>query len=264
MSTEEKTFSYYKFKKDLGYEVYLRFEDFEFENQFTDVLNLIGFDKVERDKVKDKNFNPYKTKILKIVKANARVARQINRASFEFGDYGVESVSQMGSYDVYRYKGIGMMIIGEGTLFWELGIKSTHDQVALRTILTRFISFALAPVGVVGFWGVPIEEGFVVMSPKESKFEALFVDLEKSILITYDGIKNLDSDIQILRLDNTLRNEMKKMKREQLLSFLTMNTSHLSYKGTSPAITETILELTELADGYVYPETNFKPRLGTE
>lgn len=260
MENTEKSFSYYKFRKSLDYEVYLRFEDFEFENRFTEVLDLMGFDKLERDKVKDKDFNPYRTKILKVVKANPRVSRQINRSSYEFDEFGPETLSQMGRYDVYRYKGVGMMILGEGTLFWELGIRTTEDHTALRTIFTRFLSFALASVGVVGFWGVPIEEGFVVMSPEASNNEALFVDLEKNIIITYDGIKDLDSDFQILRLDSTLRNEMKKMSREDLLSFLTMNTSHLSYDGSNPAVAETILELSEVAEGFIYPEANFKPR----
>lgn len=260
MDKTEKSFSYYKFRKSLEYEVYIRFEDFEFENRFAGVLELMGFDKLERDKVKNKNFNPFRTKILKVVKANPKVSRQINRSVYEFEKFGPESLSQMGAYEVYRYQGIGMMILGEGTLFWELGIRSTEDQKALRTIFTRFLSFALASVGVVGFWGVPIEEGFVVLGPEAANYEALFVDLEKNILITYDGIKSLDSDIQILRLDPTMRNEMKKMSRESLLSFLTMNTCHLSFDGTNPAVAETILELSEIAMGYIYPEKNFKPR----
>ena len=264
MKQTEKTFSYYQFQKSLNYEVYLRFEDFEFENLFTEVLELMGFHKVERDKIKDKSFNPYKTKILKVVKASPRVSRQISQSSYEYDGFGAESLSQMGAYDVYKYKGIGMMVIGDGTLFWELGIKKTDDQTALRTLLTRFVSFALAPLGIVGFWGVSIDEGFVVMSPEASNYEAIYVDVKKNIMITYDGIKDLSTDLQILRLDSTLRNEVKKMNREQLLSFLTMNTSHLSYTGTIPAISETILELTQIADGFIYPEKNFKPRLETE
>lgn len=264
MKPTEKTFSYYKFQKMLDYEVYLRFEDFEFENLFTEVLDVMGFHKIERDSIKDKSFNPYQTKILKVVKATPRVCRQINQNFFEYNGFGVESLSQMGAYDVYKYKGVGMMVIGTNTLFWELGIKRTDDHNALRTILTRFVSFALAPKGVVGFWGVSIKEGFVVMNPEASNFEAIYVDLEKEILITYDGIKGIAPDLQILRLDSTLRNEAKKMNREQLLSFLTMNTAHLSYTGTIAAISKTILELTHIADGIIYPENNFKPRLDSE
>lgn len=260
MEADKKAFSYYKFRKNLDYEVYLRFEDFDFESLFSETLEVMGFDKIERDKVKDKSFNPFKTKILKVVRATPRVSRQINRTNFEFDEFGPESLSQMGSYDVYRYKGVGMMILGEGTLFWELGIRKVDNPAALRTIFTRFLSFALAPIGVVGFWGVPVEEGFVVMSPESSQFEAIFVDLKKNVLLTFDGVKQLESDIQILRLDKTLRHEMRKMSREELLGFLSMNTSHLSYTGTSRPIADAIMELTEIAEGCIYPEENFKPR----
>ena len=153
------------------------------------------------------------------------------------------------------------MIVGANSLFWELGVRSTENQNALRVILTRFLSFAFAPLGVVGFWGVPIEEGFVVMTPKSSNFESVFIDLKKEKLLTYDGIKNLATDIQILRLDSTLRNEMKKMMKEELVSFLSMNTCHLSYSGIGKELSEAIYELVEISDGVVYPEQNFKPRL---
>ena len=261
MSSEDKSFSYYKYRKDLGYEIYLRFEDFEFENLFGETLDVMGFDKIERDSIKNQSFNPRKTKVLKIVKASPRVSRQINRANFENEDYGPESLSSMGNYDVYKYKGVGMMIVGANSLFWELGVRSTENQNALRVILTRFLSFAFAPLGVVGFWGVPIEEGFVVMTPKSSNFESVFIDLKKEKLLTYDGIKNLATDIQILRLDSTLRNEMKKMMKEELVSFLSMNTCHLSYSGIGKELSEAIYELVEISDGVVYPEKNFKPRL---
>ncbi len=257
----EVNFSYYQFQKDLGYEVYLRFEDFEFENQFSETLEVMGFQKVERDKIKSLAFKQNQTRVLRVIKATPRISRQIGRSDFVFDKYGPESFSQMGSYDVYRYKNVGMMVVGNQNFLWELGVKSTKDQNAIRTILTRYLSFAMAPMGVVGFWGVPIEEGFVVMSPRAANFESVFVDLNKQVLITYDGVKYIEADLQILRLDTTLRDEMKGMKKEQLLSFLSMNTSHISYTGMDTAISSTIWELSQVASGYIYPESNFKPRM---
>ncbi len=259
----DKKFSYYQFQKDLGYEVYLRFEDFDFENQFAETLDLMGFQKVEREKLKHHTFNRSQTRVLSIVKANPRVARQIDRVDFTYDNYGPETYSQMGRYDVYRYKKVGMMILGEHSVLWELGIKSAHNKNAIRTILTRYLSFALAPVGVVGFWGVPVEEGFVVMNPEAANFESIFVDLNKNIIMTYDGVKDLVPDLQILRLDTTLKGEMKVMKREQLLSFLSMNTSHISYTGLEHSIRQSIYELSGVAKGFIYPEENFKPRMNT-
>lgn len=258
--SDDKKFSYYQFKKDLGYQVYLRFEDFEFENGLVSTLELMGFDKIERDEVKSISFQPQLTKVLKVTSANARVSKQINRSDHSFGSYGPESISQMGNYSVYRYKNVGMMILGDGNYLWELGLRATDNESALRVILTRFLSFALAGQGIVGFWGVPVDEGFVVMSPKEASHESFLVDLEKNVLITYDGVVTLSSNLQILRLDPILRNEMKLMSKEELLSFLTMNTTHISYTGLEFVLRNTILDLCQYATGFIYPEKNFKPR----
>lgn len=257
----EQNFSYYQFRKELGYQVYLRFDDFDFENQLTETLEVMGFDKVERDKIKDQSYDMNQTRVLKISKASPRVSRQIDSTDYVFDKYGPESFSRMGDYDVYRYKGVGMMILGEASLLWELGLKNTEDVNALRVILTRFLSFALASRGVVGFWGVPIEEGFVVMSPKASNFESIFIDLNQSAILTFDGKKSIETDMQILRLDSTLSNGIKKMKPENLVSFLSMNTTHLSFDGYDIRLKDTVYELAKIAIGFVYPEDNFKPRL---
>jgi hypothetical protein len=257
----EVKFSYYQFQKKLGYQVYLRFEDFEFENLFTDFLQTMGFDKVERNKVKEIPFDKKNTRVLKIVKASPRVARQIDTSNFGSDHFGAESLSPMGSYNVYKYRNVGMMIFGEGNLLWELGIKSTHDHMALRAIFTRFLSFALVHTGVVGFWGVPVDEGFVVMTPNKSQYESVFVDLNQNALITQDGIKNIDCELQILRLDSTIRDKVIGMKKEALLSFLSTNTCYFSYSGFERELKNTIFELAQVAQGFIYPEENYKPRI---
>ena len=71
----QTSFSYYQFKKDLGYQVYLRFEDLDFETQMAQVLTIMGFDKVERDDVKNINFDPTKTKVLKVTEASHAVSK---------------------------------------------------------------------------------------------------------------------------------------------------------------------------------------------
>jgi hypothetical protein len=260
----EINFSYYQFNKDLGYQIYLRFEDLEFETQLGDVLGIMGFDKVERDNVKNINFDPLQTKVLKITKASPGVSRQITRSDFLSDKYGPESVSKNGRYNVYRYKKVAMMVFSENSGLWELGIKDIGNHDALRVIFTRFLSYALAPVGVVGFWGVPVDEGFVVMSPKAANFEAIFVDIKKNVVITFDGVKSIDHELQILRLDSTLANEARPMSREALISFLTVNTNYLSQYGLSSKIKNALYAICKIADAYIYPQENFKPRQETE
>jgi hypothetical protein len=257
----ESKFSYYQFNEKLNYQVFLRFEDFDFESQLAETLEMMGFNKVERSKVKEIAFDLRQTKVLKIVKASPKLSKQIDTTEFSFDKYGNESISPMGSYSVYKNKNNGMMIFGEGNLLWELGLKASFDHDALRVILTRFLSFALARSGVVGFWGVPVDEGFVVMTPKKAMFESVFIDLKKNVVLTYDGVKPINSELQILRLDESLQDKIMGMKREALLSYLSTNTCYFSYSGFEIGIKDTIFELSQIASGYIYPEGNFKPRL---
>lgn len=260
MKKTESNFSYYQYRSEHDYQVYLRFEDFDFESQITEVLEVIGFDKVERSKVKDISINPTQTKILKITKANARVARQISKSDFIFDKYGPESLSHRGHYKLYRYRSVGLMVLSDNSSLWELGLRSTNNQDALRVIFTRFLSFALAQQGVLGFWGVPVEEGFVVMNPLAANFESVFVDLQKHILLTYDGVKPIDAEVHILRLDATLNQEAKLMSKEELISFLSNNTNYMSYDGFDYKFRSQLYELCRIAHAYIYPEQNFKPR----
>jgi hypothetical protein len=55
----EKKFSYYQFHKELDYQVYLRLEDFDLESQLADIFESMGFDKVERNKIKDRKFSKW-------------------------------------------------------------------------------------------------------------------------------------------------------------------------------------------------------------
>ena len=224
----------------------------------------MGFEKLDREKIKSNVFRRNHTRILRVIKASPKVARQIGSANGMLEKFGPESFSQMGSYDVYRYRNIAMMVTGNHNLLWELGVRSTRDKDALRVIFTRYLSFAFAAEGVVGFWGVPIEEGFVVLNPKGANYESIFIDTKKNLVITYEGVKELDPEMQILRLDPSIKNEMRQMKKEQLLSFLSIHTINLSYSGLDPAMKKGIFELTQIAQGYVYPFDNFKPRMNSK
>ena len=40
----EVNYSYYQFQKTNGYQIYLRFEDFDFETQLSEIVQVMGFD----------------------------------------------------------------------------------------------------------------------------------------------------------------------------------------------------------------------------
>lgn len=258
MSTQNG--SYYQFRKDLGYPVFLRFEDQSFETKLVELITQMGFEKIKDEELKDITFNKHQTKVLKVLPANFRVSKQIDQSN-SMDMYGPENLTLLGSYDVYRYKGLGMMIFGGGNYFWELGLKNVDSQMLqVRVVLTRFLSWALTPLGVIGFWGVPVDEGVVVMKPKEANFESFFIDVNKTKLICVDGVKDVNPGFQLLRLDPTLRDMTKRMRKEELISFLSTNTSYFSYQGLDFTLKQTIYDFAMMVDGYVYPVENFKPR----
>lgn len=263
---KEQKLSYYQFKSKLNYQVFLRFEDAALEAQLAETLEIMGFDLLDEDTFKQLDFKRYKTKILKISRASLNVAKQISQMNHLNDKFGAESLNQMGSYDIYRFRDVGMMIYSEINPMWELGLKTTDNKEAIRCILTRFLSFAFTATQtqVVGFWGVPVDQGVVLMSPKKSNYEAVFFDLARNEIVCYGQVKAIESEVEILRLDESFSNNMKVMTREELLSFLSVSTCHLSYSELNQNIREVIFKICHMSKGFVYPEENFKPRLSSD
>lgn len=260
----DKKFTYFQYRMELGYQVFLRFDDADFAKELKDTVEVLGFNEVDSKKVKKIGFKRNKTRILKISRVGARVARRIDQVGHSGSMFGAESLQPQAGYDVYRYRGVGMMIFGENNYLWELGLKDNLTEYdGIRIVLTRFIGFALANQGVIGFWGVPVEEGFVVMKAKDAKAESIFVDVKKGLILTYNGAKPMQSNMQILRLDSSYKNEVSVMRRETLLSFLSMNTCYFSYNGFEPQVKEALYEISSIAQGIIYPTENFKPRTDT-
>jgi hypothetical protein len=253
--------SYYQYQKDLDYPVFVRFEDKDFELRFTTILDSFGFKKLTEDELKTVSLEQSQTKVLRIQKASLRVSKQIDQGH-SLDNYGPESITPLGSYDVYKYKGTGMLIFGGGDYFWELGVKSNVDKFTneIKTMMVRYLSWALAPKGIIGFWGSPVDEGIVVMKPKESNFESIFIDVKSGVYITQDGVKDMPGGMQILRLDESLKGRTKRMSKEELISFLSTNNCYFSYQGLDTKVREAIYEFVTMVDGYVYPVENFKPR----
>ncbi|MEX1099700.1 MAG: hypothetical protein WEB87_04700, partial [Bacteriovoracaceae bacterium] len=156
--------AYYQFHPELKYQVYLKFEDEEVEKRLSDTLDFLGFFKVENDQAQAIVLNRNETKILKISQASPRVAKQIQTLSASMDHYGPESLSSHGGYKVYRYQSAGMMVFDESSYSWEMGLVKIPARLEeIKVMLIRFVSWALASKGVVGFWAVPVEQGFVVM-----------------------------------------------------------------------------------------------------
>jgi hypothetical protein len=258
-----KDISYFQFQKELGYPVFVRFEDNDLQHQYEPLLTAMGFSKLDEDEFKQVEIINKKTRILKIQTASIKVKKQIEQPGM-YDSYGQESVTDFGTYDVYRYKSVGMIVCGFNSTIWEAGVKSIERYpLEIKTLITRYLAMALAPFGIASFWGVPVSEGFVVMNQAEANSESVLIDIDNNCYITQDGIQSIQVETQILRLDEFLNGRVKKMSKEELASFLSNKTCFLSSRGLDHRIKDSIFKLVHHVEGVIYPRANFKPRRKT-
>ena len=155
----------YQYYPEFDYPIFIEFEDSEWGKDLDEMIRLFGFKKLSKDHQlkKEKNLT-----LLKVKRASPIVSKHIDQGAYQGDLYGEESLIPMRHYRVYRYLGVAMMTMSRIDNSWEMGIKAI-EITALRKVFTRFLSHALERLGVVGFWGVPIDEGFVVMKPDKGQ-----------------------------------------------------------------------------------------------
>ncbi len=264
MSGESGKIVYYQFYSEIGYPIFIRFNQdvlggflpaFLLENKFSE-LSEQDTKKVEKLLNETKN-----ARLLNIKLASPQVAQQIRRF-VESDTFGPESVTPRDGYRLYRYRGEAAIIYSHLAKTWEMGVFENFGQDAFstRVIINRFLAWALAPLGVISFWGVPVDEGVVILRQKESDGECVYLDLQKYQQLSLDGIRDINGMFQILRLDSVLKGRSIGMSREELISFLFQYCVYFDHSGLSYPIRQMINHLSRLAVGQVYPEENFRPR----
>lgn len=253
----------FQFAKKMDYPIYVELnpnvigvESFLLENNFSLLLGD------ELKKYENSSKSDIKSRILQIEKATPTVTRQI-AISTESDRFGAESISPRSDYKVYRYKNLALMVYSLPVCRWQLGVTdhfaSTTTDPDSRVVINRFVSWALSRVGVVGFWGVPVDEGFVVMPYRESLGEAVFVDWNRQKLLTIEGEKELSSSM-IMRLDHSLVGRSIGMKCEELFSFLSMHCTYFDYSGHTPQVRQVLQTMSKTMVGVIHPKDNYKPR----
>lgn len=260
---------YYQFQKDLGIPVFIAVIKDQFDASLEVLLTSMKFSKIaEKDEavVLEMIKNQNSARCLSMSEATPTVSRQIE-ATLESDRYGLESVIPKPGYQVYRYKGMGLLVYSFGAKVWELG--AYHDfgstsviqkKLAARIMINRFLTWALVPQGILGLWGVAVDEGMVLQRVHEAKGELVFIDVMKNRILTLDGVKKLGPKFKVLRLDPTLHGRNIKMTNEELLSFMSAHCSYLDYKGLSVPVRQMIQTLSKMTDGLVHPEESFRPR----
>jgi hypothetical protein len=237
-----------------------------FDQRFQEFINEMKFTKLndkEEVEAKKKIQTEKFARVLHIAEATVPVSRQIQRTS-ESDRYGLESVTPKDNYHVYRYKNNALMIYSFGAREWQLGcyanLAAKDNLLAARTIINRYLSWALSPLGILGLWGVVIDDGVVAQRSSDSKGEAVFIEMGKQRLLTVDGVKKISPKFKILRLDPTLHNRNIKMSNEEFVSFLFSHCTYFDYAGPSVPVRQLIQSMAKITEGLIHPQESFRPR----
>lgn len=258
--------TYFQYQKELNLPIYLSVDLTSFDSGLGEFFAKQRFTKLS-DKEEAEALSAIKknnhARVLHIGEATPLVAKQI-QSTMESDRYGSESIIPKEGYRVYRYKDLALMVYSFGAKEWQLGCYKDFGSTALvipsRVILNRFLSWALVPHGILGLWGVGIDDGMVAQRPVDSKGEAIFIDIIGYRLLTIDGVKKLRSHFKILKLDPTLKNRNIKMSNEELISFLSTHCSYLDSSGLSVPVRQLIRAISKMSDGLVHPQESFRPR----
>ncbi|OUR96152.1 hypothetical protein A9Q84_07265 [Halobacteriovorax marinus] len=264
--SDQTSYSYFQYFKGLGLPIYLRLNLAHFQSDVVELFKSMKFEEMSPKEVTEmeEGFSKEKfSRLLTIEEATPGVMRQIG--SFSDSDrFGSESIQPKDGYQVYRYRGLAMMLYAHSFKEWQMGCSEDFGveatNLASRVVINRFLSWSLAPLGIIGFWGVPVDEGMVVMKPSDSNGEVVFIDVFKRWSYTQDGNKRIKNSFKLLKLDSSLKERSITMSGERFLTFLTAHCTYFSYGGHSIPVRQMIQSLCRNYEGHVYPLESFQPR----
>jgi hypothetical protein len=258
----ENTFKFYQYQKGVGLPVFVRFDTASFGSDLEVALKGLKFSEVTEEEYQTtKKAEPKHCRILAMEEASPAVARQLSHISAS-DRYGAESIVARDGYRVYRHKAVAMVVYAFSAGEWSMGC---HHNIAknereFRVVMNRFLSWALAPLGIVGFWGVPVEEGIVVMNQRESEGEVVFLNVRERRMFSIDGSERMKPRFRVIRLDSTLHQRNVNMNSTEVMAFLSATTVFLDTHGLSVGVRQMIQALSREVEGVIHPKESFKPR----
>lgn len=264
MANEEKKITYFQYQKELDFPIFVAcdlssldpfIEQLLIKNMFTKLMDAEAKDVPEK-------LTKSGARLLNIVEATPGVVRQID-VSRESDRYGLESITPKEGYRLYRLKGHALMVYSFASVEWEVGVfpHFGENEFASQIVINRFLGWALSSLGIIGFWGTPVEEGIIVMNQKNSEGEAVFVDIRRRKIFTKEGTKTMKGLISVIRLDNSLKGRNVKMRNEELISFMSHYCTYFDFHGLSVPVRQMIHTLSKLSQGIIHPLESFKPRM---
>lgn len=252
MSAEKAKPVIFQWQKDRDYPVFLRMDRDMLEGRLQKLVSDLGFSELAEKDHKKVSLSRAGLRVLNLTRAGHRVSMQVN-GSDSLDRFGAESLhAHSGACEVYTHRRIGMMVFSLSSPVWELGLVSsletTEELMGFRVMLNRYLSWALAPHGVIGFWGVATGDGFVVMKQAQSFGEAVFVDVALRRTYSSVGARAFEGVFTILRADKACV-PGKSIGPEELVSFLGTHTTYFSHGALPPTLRKAAMSLGSMARG---------------
>ncbi len=237
--------SYFQYRKSHQYPIFVRFKPEELNPKFLHLLQEMGFSQLAPAESKKIPLQRAQTRILTVQQGSPRVQQQINGSDL-MDRYGHESLSLQQGTPVYCYRKVGLMAFPMGKTLWDLAIhqdiNQTEQMVGMRVILVRFLAQSLSEFGVLCYWGTVKDDGLVIMKQAQSYGEAVLIDLQRKVVFSNGGEMKINSSLKIVRKDKEIKTAVS-MKREELISFLSVSTCLLSFSGLTPSMRKSIYDL---------------------
>jgi len=248
---EKTLWTYLQFRKSAGYPVYLRLQKDELSAKHIHLFEELGFEEMTTFESKKIQLQGAQTKLLTIQLATARITQEINGTDI-LDQYGSESLSIQYQTPIYLYRKVGLMMMPTNRSLWELALSNElnlNDQmIGLRIILTRFLAQALAAHGVVSYWGTLKDGTLITMKQGQAFGEAVFIDWNKKVIFSNGGETKFNTQLKLLRKDKEFSSSSV-MKREELISYMSVSTCLLSFHGITQPMKKSILEMSAYMTG---------------
>jgi hypothetical protein len=259
----EQSKKYYRYGKKHLYPFFLRVGG-EFAEAVSHHLEQMGFSLSTEADYKKVLQSKAKYRLVNMTSASHQVIQQLGQPSKEIDHYGSESVTPGLNYEVYRYKGAALLVFSDKHSIWDMGLKLDltieKDQSVFKIVLSRMMGLAMANLGILSFWAVPVDEGVVIMRQQDANAETVMVDLNRQVMLTIEGEKPLAASTQLFRLDSSLHSKPKLMPREEVLSFLCSHLNYFNYAGVNQEIKALLTRLAVTYPVYKLAVESFKPR----
>lgn len=266
MNAVTKPARFFQYYKDADYPVFIKLDSDFLGAGFFKLLKELQFSELNEAEVKARAhlFNHRFCRILHVSEATPKTSQLIKNNSTD-DRFGPESFTDLATHRVYRYKDQALIVYSFRFKEWQMGCHAAfaegENAFEAKMVLGRFLGWSLSMLGMVGFWGVPVEEGIVINKPVECKGEVVFLDVKRMVMLTIEGEKKIKSAFTIIRLDNTLSNRNIRMTKEELVGFLSSSTVYVDFQGLTISVRQVIQEIAHFAHGKIHPAVNFRPRM---